>query len=431
MFMEVKKLGYNYKGFRFQFFIVPILITLLAVLLMGFPDLLPTHLILPFGLIFLLIMGIYLFSKTQRMITNLEYLIDICEQRTAGNGNITADLRVNNELGNLAWAINRNFKITNKVFHKIAGTVEQLNITVKQLLVAAEQSAQGVVQVSSLTQRVATNTEKQNQLVDETAATIQQMSAGIQQVTAAAQDMNVSAEKTAGASNTGKDAVILATDKMHEIEDMTTTLVKTVTELGQNSRQISDIIQVITGIADQTNLLALNAAIEAARAGEQGRGFAVVAQEVRKLAEQSAQSAEDIRHLIKNIQTKTDNYILLMNENMGKVEAGVNAVNEADMAFQNINELVKSIVNQTHSVSAAIQQMSTGSQQIVGAMEVIAKGAHENAAATQEVAISSDVQNNELEKITNLTTGLSKVADELWEIFGPFKLDTPLTTQSK
>ncbi|MCD8503033.1 MAG: methyl-accepting chemotaxis protein [Bacillaceae bacterium] len=121
-----------------------------------------------------------------------------------------------------------------------------------------------------------------------------------------------------------------------EIKHLATSSAKSVTTLEEHSKEISNIITIITNIADQTNLLALNAAIEAARAGEEGKGFAVVANEVRKLAEQSSQSASKITTFIHDIQSETANIVKLMNDNVDAVETQVSLLRNGSGALASI-----------------------------------------------------------------------------------------------
>jgi methyl-accepting chemotaxis protein len=116
---------------------------------------------------------------------------------------------------------------------------------------------------------------------------------------------------------------------MRLIHDTVQDLSKVIRGLGERSKEIGEIVAVITKISSQTNLLALNAAIEAARAGEHGRGFAVVADEVRKLAEQSAQSAQQISELITHIQKETLNAVQSMDQATKEVQSGLDVVDSA------------------------------------------------------------------------------------------------------
>ena len=144
-----------------------------------------------------------------------------------------------------------------------------------------------------------------------------------------------------------------------------------VERLGDQSREISRITDVIRGLAEQTNLLALNAAIEAARAGEQGRGFAVVADEVRKLAERSAKAAEEVRQMVAAVQTETDKAVSGMRTGAEQVENGVKYVEDAKDALQAINRqmthmlmTVGNIFNSTNDQQAAMKEMAKNIEQV-------------------------------------------------------------------
>ncbi|MGE5508070.1 MAG: methyl-accepting chemotaxis protein [Chitinophagales bacterium] len=127
----------------------------------------------------------------------------------------------------------------------------------------------------------------------------------------------------------------------------------TIRSLGERSQQIGQIVDLITGIADQTYLLALNAAIEGARAGEQGRGFAVVAEEVRKLAEQSAQAAQRIAELVKEIRDDTAQVVDAMDQENQQVTEGIGVVKEAGGAFRRLVDGISRLNDQTAKVTGA------------------------------------------------------------------------------
>ena len=143
---------------------------------------------------------------------------------------------------------------------------------------------------------------------------------------------------------------------MESINNNVDTLALVVEGLGKRSFEIGAITEVITAIADQTNLLSLNAAIEAARAGEHGRGFAVVSDEVRKLAEQSAQSAQQISQLITLIQEETKKAVKSMEKVSTEVEQGTSAVNEAGKSFNQIQATVNDVTLQVEEVTMTLKQ---------------------------------------------------------------------------
>ncbi|MBV5337239.1 MAG: hypothetical protein J0653_04540, partial [Deltaproteobacteria bacterium] len=165
--------------------------------------------------------------------------------------------------------------------------------------------------------------------------------------------------------------------------------------LGEQSTQISGIVNVIKEIADQTNLLALNAAIEAARAGEQGRGFAVVADEVRKLAERTTLSTKEIASMITTVQQDTQSAVSSMGEGREQVESGVQMAAKTGESMSLVQDATHQVINIVEDISTALREQSTASLQIAQNVEKIAQMTEENSAATNEVSRSA----NQLEQL--------------------------------
>ncbi|MDY0409834.1 methyl-accepting chemotaxis protein [Virgibacillus soli] len=179
--------------------------------------------------------------------------------------------------------------------------------------------------------------------------------------------MDTSTEANSG--NHSIQQVIQQMEKIDKVVDNSASIVK---QLGDHSKEIGKIIDVITTIADQTNLLALNAAIESARAGEHGRGFAVVADEVRNLAEQSKSSAEQIAAFIEKIQADTSFAVDAMDMGTKEVKLGMEVVQEAEKGFKKILRLIEHVTAQTQETSAASEEMSASLEQVNSSMGEIA-----------------------------------------------------------
>jgi methyl-accepting chemotaxis protein len=209
---------------------------------------------------------------------------------------------------------------------------------------------------------------------------------------------------------------------MHTINQTVDGLSKVVGELGERSKEINQIIAVITDIASQTNLLALNAAIEAARAGEHGRGFAVVAEEVRKLAEQSAQSAKQIYQLISTIQEETNLTVQSMDAAKGEVLSGIDVVNTAGNSFAQIERSINNVTVQIQEVSSAVQQMAASSEQIVQSMKMITQISESSSAQTMAVSSATEEQLASMEEITSAANSLTKMAEALQSLIEKFKI---------
>jgi len=161
-------------------------------------------------------------------------------------------------------------------------------------------------------------------------------------------------QETQNLSANGEQVIWQAIDKMHRLSDQVRSSTGQIEKLGDQTRQITSIVNTIKDIADQTNLLALNAAIEAARAGENGRGFAVVADEVRKLAERTSNSTAEIAHTIDAIQADTHAMIDHMNGSLTEVEEGTHLANEAGAAIKQIREGAQRVVEVVSEFSATL-----------------------------------------------------------------------------
>jgi len=171
--------------------------------------------------------------------------------------------------------------------------------------------------------------------------------------------------------------------------------------LGEQSQKISGIVGVIREIADQTNLLALNAAIEAARAGEQGRGFAVVADEVRKLAEKTTSSTQEISTMIGEIQQGTQTAVKHMELGTSQVEKGVTVAAATGEAMNSIEAGAVKVLAAVDEISTALQEQATASNQISQGVERIAQMTEENSAAVNEVSRAA----GELQKLATTLKG--------------------------
>lgn len=326
------------------------------------------------------------------------------------------------EIGVLGHALNTTTQHLRNLVSHIVQSAEQLTAASEELTSGAEQSALATDRIAATINQVAEGAEKQVSATDDTKVVIEEMSVGIQQIASDTSDVAEMTEKTSDAAYKGENAVNLAVSQMATIEVTVTRSSEVVSKLGERSNEIGKIVDTISGIASQTNLLALNAAIEAARAGEQGRGFAVVAEEVRKLAEQSQEAAKHIASLIHQIQTETDQAVIAMKAGTHEVQVGTQVVTSAGQSFKEIVDLINKVTGQVRGISAAIQQMAGGSQQIVESVRHIDEISQDAAGHTQTVSAAAQEQSASMQEIVASSESLATMAQDLQNEVTRFKL---------
>ncbi|WP_408009031.1 methyl-accepting chemotaxis protein [Pseudalkalibacillus sp. A8] len=223
---------------------------------------------------------------------------------------------------------------------------DQVVDTSKQFINQVQLTRASSKEINTMLREVAIGTDTQLSGAEQTARIMDEMTAGIQRI---AESASVVAEKSNKATeevDSGKRFIIKVREQMDAIDSVTDNVADKIQQLSSQSKEINQIVNVITEIANQTNLLALNAAIEAARAGEHGKGFAVVAKEVQKLAEQSEQSASQISELVKRIQTQTQQTVSVMNSGKKEVENGSLVIGDAEQSFEKIATLIEEVAGQ-------------------------------------------------------------------------------------
>ncbi|WP_442854536.1 methyl-accepting chemotaxis protein [Bacillus sp. SJS] len=256
---------------------------------------------------------------------------------------------------------------------------------------------------------------------EETAKAVQEIATGVQYVAERAASVSLTVSEAAEQTQKGSIYIDKAVKQMDDIYHSVEETTRLVIELGDKSAEINKIVDVITAISEQTNLLALNAAIEAARAGEHGKGFAVVADEVRKLAEGSKQSAEQITTLIRSIQKRTNLVIDHMAKEKEQAAGGLDLIKETGDNFTMIQKAVQDVNSQIQEVSATAEQMSASSEEVTASVEEMASIATESASSTQQVAAGAQQQYSSMEEIGQSINKLAELAAGLKTEVAKFK----------
>jgi len=271
----------------------------------------------------------------------------------------------------------------------IAAT-RNMQISLRKMVADLKQNAEGVAsaaqQLSSSSSQVATATAHQSEAASSMAAAVEEMTVSINHVSDSAREAHSVTAETGDLSQEGNRVIEDTVAEMQHISKTVGEAADTIQAVGESSQKISSIVQVIKDVADQTNLLALNAAIEAARAGEQGRGFAVVADEVRKLAERTAQATTEISGMIDAVQSSAHAAVGTMQQAVSRVEQGVGMAQKASDSMLGISGGAQRVVSSVNEISNALKEQSVASNEIASNVEKIAQMSEENSAATREAA---------------------------------------------
>ena len=276
-------------------------------------------------------------------------------------------------------------------FNEMVGSFQTL---IRHVIASTHEVLVLTTQLAGSAAHVAAGSRQQTDASSSMAAAMEQTRASIDQVSSNSHEAHQIAEQAGKLSSEGESIVQGAASEMSKIAGAVQDSAEHIRRLGDQSAQISSIVGVIKEIADQTNLLALNAAIEAARAGEQGRGFAVVADEVRKLAERTAQSTQEISSMILVIQSGTEDAVRAMQEGSSRVEGGVTLAHQAGASMASIRDGAVRVIAAVGDMTLALQEQSTATQMVAGNVEKIVIMAERNRAETGEIAATAEQLEN-------------------------------------
>ncbi len=345
------------------------------------------------------------------------------EKVSAGNLTIRTSYESNNELGRIVHSFNNMLDNLQQLIVNVKSTTNEVISSTEDMLQNTKKASYISNEVVQNISEVNTKIEGQFISIQENSSSLKEIATGVQTIAESSTMVTEMSVKTTKHVNAGSEEIkqsILQMNSVHAVVEETSIVID---RLVTRTQQIDKALDAITNIAEQTNLLALNAAIEAARAGENGKGFAVVAEEVRDLAEKSKDFANEINHLIKNIQQDTKATVDVMQRGKQKAIEGKEAAHKANQVFFSVVGDIDEISSQMQEVCVATEEMSAGTEEVNISLSTVSETAAQVANVTSHAAQSIQEQAISIQEIANQSNKVKGKVEELVHLVSQFTIE--------
>lgn len=368
--------------------------------------------------------GIFAFFISRSITKPIVRATDIATRISQGDLAVVVEKsKSNDEIGRLLAAEEQMATNLKSMISEVNIAAQSVSANAQQIAASGNELNSSIQQIASTVDQVSRGSESQAQGLAKSRQIVEELSDTMGELATDAVESVEMTNRVGSLSAKGSESAKEAGQRMNNIIKVTNESAQKVRSLAQKTNEITTVLDVIKQIADQTNLLALNAAIEAARAGEAGRGFAVVADEVRRLAESSAKSSEEIDTKLKQIQE--DAQVVVED-----IEISANEVNQGKMVIDSSLHSLDEIAAQIQSVSSNVKKLSDSAQNEVSKVKAvsantneIAAVAEQNASATEETSAAIEQQTAQTQEIATASNQMSELADQLQKIISKFKIE--------
>ena len=354
---------------------------------------------------------------------NIKKLKDVFEKASNGDLTVSINPSTKDEFMDLANSFNFMIKNISNLMNSVTKSSKEVLETSSNLASMSEEVTASIGEVAKAIEEVSEGATNQSQNAQQGVSEMNDLSDKLDKISANSNEMDKLSINTKELGSKGLAMIDSLIEKSNKTKTATNEVNDIVQDMNESTKKISTISETISQITEQTNLLSLNASIESARAGEAGKGFAVVAEEIRKLAEQSKESTEEIKVIIASIQSKSDTAVKA-------IKSTENVVNEQDLAVSQtqkiFSEILKSIgimIDKVEEVKESIININEKKQSAVLEIENISAISQETASASEEVTASTEEITAVMDKFTKYADELQGLAEKLESELEKFKIE--------